>query len=288
MTRLPRKALDFACSLCEVRACCLWACLSLAALALTVAGCADNPMVLSGKLKQAETDNAKLASQNQELQRRVDAAARDNQQLHENLAREQQQTAISDKLQLEKSKQLQEVAAQLAQTREEKERSEKRAQILSASMQRQGGVTISPNSTSLPEIRIPGVQVRRDSDVIRIELPNDRLFDGGNRLRADAGNWITSVAAEIARNYPDQLIGVEGNTDNDPRLGSQGQEISVMQATAVYKVLADRTRLQANQLVVVGRGATNPIVSNGTPAGRQRNRRVEIVIYPERKPSEAR
>jgi flagellar motor protein MotB len=259
----------------------------LAFFSLVIAGCADNPMVLTGKLKQAESENAKLAAQTQELQRRVDASARDNQQLHESLAREEQQTAISERLQQEKSNLLRDVSAQLTQTRESKERSEKQVQIMTASVQRQGGVTISPNSTSLEEIHIAGVQVRRDGDVIRIELPAARLFDGGNRLRSDAGNWLCGIAAEIARNYPDQLIGIEGNTDNDPTFGGNGQEISVVQAMAVYKVLVERTRLQANQLVVVGRGATNPIVSNGPAGGKQRNRRVEIVVYPERKPSDA-
>ena len=261
----------------------------LACLSLVIAGCADNPMALTGKLKQAESENAKLVAQTQELQRHVDAAARANDQLHQSLAREQQQTAISEKLQLEKSNLLRDVSAQLAQTREGKERSEKQVQIMTASMQRQGGVTISPNNTSLQEIRIPGVQVRRDGDVIRIELPVANLFEGGgNRLRSDAANWICGIAAEIARNYPDQLIGIEGNTDNDPTFGGGGQEISVVQAMAVYKVLVERTRLQANQLVVVGRGSTNPIVSNGPAGGKQRNRRVELVVYPERKPSDAR
>jgi flagellar motor protein MotB len=51
----------------------------------------------------------------------------------------------------------------------------------------------------------------------------------------------------------------------------------------VYDVLINRTRLQANQLFVVGRGSINPIVSNATPEGKQRNRRVELVIYPDRK-----
>jgi flagellar motor protein MotB len=51
----------------------------------------------------------------------------------------------------------------------------------------------------------------------------------------------------------------------------------------VYDVLVNRTRLQGNQLFVAGHGSNHPIVSNATPEGKQRNRRVELVIYPERK-----
>ena len=51
---------------------------------------------------------------------------------------------------------------------------------------------------------------------------------------------------------------------------------------ALYDYLATRTRLKPQQLFVVGHGANHPVVSNGTPAGKDRNRRVELVIYPEK------
>ena len=51
----------------------------------------------------------------------------------------------------------------------------------------------------------------------------------------------------------------------------------------VYDVLVSRTRLQPNQLFVIGHGPNRPVVSNATPDGKQRNRRIELVIYPERK-----
>ena len=52
---------------------------------------------------------------------------------------------------------------------------------------------------------------------------------------------------------------------------------------SVYDVLVNSTRLQANQLFVTGHGSNHPIVSNATAAGKQRNRRVELVVYPDRK-----
>ncbi len=97
---------------------------------------------------------------------------------------------------------------------------------------------------------------------------------------------MADVAAELVRTYPDQIVGIEGHTDNDPIVGNQGRnnhELSVARAQAVYDVLVNRTRLQGNQLFIVGHGANHPIVSNATPEGKQRNRRVELVVYPERK-----
>jgi chemotaxis protein MotB len=157
-------------------------------------------------------------------------------------------------------------------------------------MQRQGGVTIDPNNSflqTLPAANIPGVASRRDGDVIRVELPGNALFEPGTaRLRPGAINLISDVAADIARLYPDQIIGVEGHTDNDPVAGGQfrnNHELSVARAMTVYDVLINRTRLLGNQLFVMGRGPINPIVSNASPEGKQRNRRVELVIYPDRK-----
>ena len=161
---------------------------------------------------------------------------------------------------------------------------------MTASMQRQGGVSINPNNSflqTLPAINMPGVFVRRDGDVIRVEMPGNSLFESGSaRLRPAAANLIGDVAAELVRTYPDQIVGIEGHTDTDPIAGNQwrsNHELSIARAMTVYDVLVNRTRLQGNQLFVVGHGSNHPIVSNATPEGKQRNRRVELVVYPERK-----
>jgi len=58
-------------------------------------------------------------------------------------------------------------------------------------------------------------------------------------------------------------------------------QLSVGEAMAVYDYLTLRSRLKANQMFVVGHGPNHPVVSNGTEAGKERNRRVELVIYPD-------
>ena len=261
-----------------------------AGVLLIAAGCADNPMVLKGKLSQAEQQQVAMQRQYQQLQDRATALDRDNQETGTLLAQARQETKVSEDQLAALRDQLRSVTSQLAQARAERENVDKRVQAMTASMQRQGGVTINPNNSftqTLPAINIPGVFVRRDGDVIRIELSAGSLFETGSaRLRPGAANLISDVAAEIARSYPDQIIGVEGHTDNDPVAGPQwrnNHELSIARAMSVYDVLVNRTRLQGNQLFVVGHGSNHPIVSNATLEGKQRNRRVELVVYPDRK-----
>ena len=52
-------------------------------------------------------------------------------------------------------------------------------------------------------------------------------------------------------------------------------------ASAVFDFLCGRTSLKAGQLFVVAHGPNHPVVSNATAAGRARNRRIELVVYPE-------
>ena len=49
-----------------------------------------------------------------------------------------------------------------------------------------------------------------------------------------------------------------------------------------YEPLSRRNKIPSHQMFPVGHGADHPRVSNATPAGRSKNRRVELVIYPEK------
>jgi flagellar motor protein MotB len=261
-----------------------------ALMLMIVSGCADNAMVLKGRLNEAEKQQVATQRQVQQIQDRAAALDRDNQEMSTLLAQSRQQTKVSEDQLAALREQLRTVTVQLAQTHTEKDNVDKRVQTLTASMQRQGGVTISPNNNflqTLPATNISGVYVRRDGDVIRVELPAATLFDSDSaRLRPGAANLITDVATEIVRVYPDQVVGVEGYTDTDPIVGNQwrsNQELSIARAMTAYDVLVSRTRLQGNQLFVVGHGSNHPVVSNATIEGKQRNRRVELVIYPDRR-----
>jgi flagellar motor protein MotB len=257
---------------------------------MALVGCAENPMVLQGRVAESKRQQDILTRQNQQLADRAAGLDRANQDLVTQLAQARQETRVSEEQLAALREQLRGVTAQVAQIQADRQSSEQKAQALSASLHRQSGVSISPNNSflqTLPAVHQPDVYVRRDGDVIRVELPGNRLFEsGGARLRPGAANLIADVATELRRDYPDQIIGIEGHTDSDPVAGGQWQNnhaLSIARAMAVYDVLTSGMRLRPEQLFVVGHGENHPVVSNATPEGKQRNRRVELVIYPEKR-----
>lgn len=261
----------------------------LVALTLPLlAGCAENPLVLKGQLDKSQQQQLAFARQKDELQTRASSLDRDNQELVTRLTQEQQRAKVLEDQVSVIREQLSGTAAQLARLREDKKSGEQKVQALTASLQRQGGTTITPNNSllqALPAINLPDVYARRDGDVIRVELPSYRLFEAGNaRLLPGAQQTVTAVATEVLRTYPDQIIGIEGHTDSDPMRNSAWRNqhhLSLGQALAVYDVLLTQVRVPAQQLFVAGHGANHPLYSNATTPGKQRNARVELVVYPE-------
>ncbi len=253
-----------------------------------VAGCADNPLVMKGQLDKSQQQQLAFARQRDEIQSRASTLDRDNQNLIARLTQEQQRAKVlEDQVSLLRQD-LSGTAAQLARLRDDKKSSEQRVQALTASLQRQGGTTITPNNSllqDLPAINLPDVYTRRDGDVIRVELPSYRLFEAGNaRLLPGAQQTISAAAAEVLRVYPAQIIGIEGHTDSDPMRNSAWRNhhhLSLGQALAVYDVLLTQVRVPAQQIFVAGHGANHPLYSNATTPGKQRNARVELVVYPE-------
>lgn len=251
-------------------------------------GCADNPMVLQSRLHQFEQQHVALSRQQEQLQSRAAALDQSNQELQALVAQSRQEADLLEKQLQATREQLRSATTQLAEAREERQSAESQVQALQASLRQRGSVLITPNTSvleELPQINLPGVEVRRDGDVIRVELAGARMFESGDaRLRPGAEETLAKAAAELARLYPRQIIGVEGHTDSDPIAGGgwrSNHQLSTARAMAVYDVLSTRTALEPKQLFVVGHGPNHPVVSNATEAGKQRNRRVELVVYPE-------
>jgi flagellar motor protein MotB len=256
-------------------------------LLLAAAGCAQNNPFLAQQQQTAQQQQLMLAEQGRELHSKAQTLDADNQQLSAMLAQSRQQVKLLEDQLAATREQMAALASQAERYKENQLAASKKAEAILSSTRRKAGATITANNSLaevLPAANIPGVEVRRDGDVIRIELPADDLFDPGTaQLRRDASRTIDAVAAEVARDCGQHFIGIEGHTDNDPvrSTGTADHELSTARATAIYRYLASTSRLRPNQLFIAGHGPNHPVVPNDTPAGRQRNRRVELVVYPE-------
>jgi flagellar motor protein MotB len=252
-------------------------------------GCANNPYAMQKQNQTLQQQQLALQQRNNELQARASALDRDNQELGTLLAQTRQQNKLTEDQLVAIRDQLVSASAQMNQLRDDKHLSDKQTEALVASARRRAGATITANNSldrNLPALNLPGVEVRPDGDVVRIELPAARLFQPGSAaLQPVAGTLVDTVALEITRAYPEQTIGVEGHTNNDFLRTTQGfdnQQLSVAQATAVYQYVVSRGQIPAGRLFIVGPGSNHPVVSNATAAGKARNARIELVVYPEK------
>lgn len=111
---------------------------------------------------------------------------------------------------------------------------------------------------------------------LKITLPSDILFDGGNSiLRPEAGLILDQIIADL-RNYPASTIRIAGYTDTTGDR-DRNRELSFLRSKAVEQYLSGTLGDQYRWLVV-GYGATRPVAANDTDANQQRNRRIEISV----------
>lgn len=116
-----------------------------------------------------------------------------------------------------------------------------------------------------------------------ITFVNEVLFDSGKAvLREEARPILDKVVGVIKEKVADRYIGIEGHTDNQPIKYSgwkSNWELSTARATAVLHYLEDGG-IEPAKLQATGFGEYRPVASNNTKAGRQENRRVEVVVLP--------
>ncbi len=111
-----------------------------------------------------------------------------------------------------------------------------------------------------------------------VTMPQDILFASGSaQLRPDLQSDIRALAGNLQQ-YPNTTVQVIGHTDSDGA-AAFNQQLSESRARAVSGVLIGQG-VSSARIVPIGRGEAQPIATNNTAAGKQQNRRVEIVITP--------
>ena len=109
------------------------------------------------------------------------------------------------------------------------------------------------------------------------------LFDSGKAELRRSASPVLDKVAQVLKQVADQPVGVEGHTDNVPIKYSgwaSNEALSLARANAVADYLAQKHGIDPSRLTAIGYGDSHPVTSNDTAAGRQQNRRVELIILP--------
>ncbi len=109
-----------------------------------------------------------------------------------------------------------------------------------------------------------------------ITLGSDLLFDSGRATLKPGGRRALENVARIMRNEPERNIAIEGFTD-DRGSAETNRRLSERRARAVRRALV-AAGVAPGRIAARGLGESYPVASNASPAGRQLNRRVEILI----------
>ncbi len=272
------------------------------AAAREVVQTAEEARVMAVKQKAEEDANAKIAAdkkaaEDREAKARADALAEIQRRKDAELARQQAEAAKADALRMQQEAQqaaaaaarqqaeaekasaaalLQQQAAQAAADQAAKDRAAAEAETLKA---RQATAQAEAEKAQLRSQllnQLNSILQTRDSARGLIVNMSDVLFDTGSyTLKPGAREKLAKISG-IVLAHPGLTLQIEGHTDS---VGGDdfNQQLSERRADTVRDFLAEQG-VPASSITAHGFGKTQPVASNDTPEGRQRNRRVELVV----------
>jgi outer membrane protein OmpA-like peptidoglycan-associated protein len=124
---------------------------------------------------------------------------------------------------------------------------------------------------------ISGTRVERLSDdTLLVHFNSDVLFDSGSASLDPGGRATLEQVADVINDYRKTAVVIQGHTD---ALGDDesNQELSERRARAVENYLTNRG-VDAGRMTALGFGESAPVASNSSASGRQRNRRVDVLL----------
>lgn len=141
-------------------------------------------------------------------------------------------------------------------------------------------------SLSREELKEVDVQVLKG--VVYISLADNMLYKTASYEINDRAAETLSKIAKIIMDYKDYDVLVEGNTDNVPvnpnsplmKNIRNNWDLSTLRASSVVQYLQTHYGVDPKRMTAGGRGEYNPLTTNDTEIGKQRNRRTQIIITP--------
>ena len=262
------------------------------AAAVMLTGCVSKKQLTEAQARydQLKTEHAQLQQDYNEAKVRIAEYTSDSKSLAARLAEEQQrnkemkeayaklQTSYQSNVQqgnVNISKLVDEINASnkfIKQLVDAKSKSDSLNQALTNKLTR---------SLTRDEMKEVDVQVLKG--VVYISLADNMLYKSGSYEIGDRAGETLQKIAKIIMDYKDYDVLVEGNTDNVPisqKNIRNNWDLSALRASSVVQALQNQYGVDPKRLSAAGRGEYNPIASNDTEVGKQRNRRTQIIITP--------
>ena len=263
------------------------------AAAVMLTGCVSKKQLTEAQARydQLKTEHAQLQQDYNEAKVRIAEYTSDSKSLAARLAEEQQrnkemkeayaklQTSYQSNVQqgnVNISKLVDEINASnkfIKQLVDAKSKSDSLNQALTNKLTR---------SLTRDEMKEVDVQVLKG--VVYISLADNMLYKSGSYEIGDRAGETLEKIAKIIMDYKDYDVLVEGNTDNVPisqKNIRNNWDLSALRASSVVQALQNQYGVDPKRLSAAGRGEYNPIASNDTEVGKQRNRRTQIIITPQ-------
>ncbi len=127
-----------------------------------------------------------------------------------------------------------------------------------------------------------GATVTYKNGLVHINYTDDFFFKSGSSNIGVRGREALNTVAEVLRENPGVQCIIVGNTDTTHVKGkADNWSLSTERANAVVRILADTYYINPARLTSAGRSKFNPVADNATAEGREKNRRIEIIINPD-------
>ncbi len=255
--------------------------IALAAGALTLSSCASKKELESCRLENKElttnyqdtkeqlaASRARVTSLEEQLEAQKRAYAALQRSLDQSLTNSSQNNISIEKL----VDQINESNQYIRHLVEVKSKSDSLNMVLQNNLLR---------SLSNDEKKEVDVQVLKG--VVYISLADNMLYKSGSYEINERASVTLSKIAKIIMDYKDYDVLIEGNTDDVPITRQNirnNWDLSCLRASSVVQALQNDYGVDPKRLTAGGRGEYNPLTTNSTELGRQRNRRTQIIITP--------
>jgi chemotaxis protein MotB len=133
------------------------------------------------------------------------------------------------------------------------------------------------------EVQKGDLQVKQYKNMLSVDLAEQIFFDSGRATLKAGGKDVLKKVGDALKGYENKVIRVVGHTDNVPvaknlqNVYPSNWELSVARATNVVRYLQE-VGVPAERMVAAGRGEYAPVAPNDSTEGRQKNRRIEIML----------